>query len=960
MRKLIDDNLHLLGLLMAGLMALAVYAPVTAQRLSMDLSGHWKAQLQSDSSDWRGKSGCYSTEHFAMPGTTDTNGLGIVNNNKGETTHLSRIYRWFGKVEYSITVDVPESWRGKCVRLLLERTKPTLVYWDGRLVGQSDDISTRQEHWISKSVKSGLHKLVIIVDNGYRVPNQLMTSSHAYTADTQTNWNGILGDIRLEAMAQQHITNMTVVPDVAKKGIWVTFSTSRKMHRHDIFFVGVKPKNFKGKYSSKLYEADSCKLKGDSVYRAFFALGDDVKLWDEFSPNLYEARVTLSNMDRQTLGFGLRTFKTCGYHFYVNGKKTFLRGKHDACVFPLTAHVPMDRQSWVDYFTTLRQYGINHVRFHSWCPPEQCFKVADEMGFYLQPELPFWGDFKGDDKRLMDFLHKEGHNIIDTYGHHPSFVMFALGNELWGSVERMADFVADYRQQDSTKLYTFGSNFYLGYKGWLKGMDFMVTCRNGGEAWGTYDTHTRGSFSFADAYDGGLINHSYPNTTMTLDRGCASSPVPVVSHETGQFQVYPDYSEMADYTGVLRPYNMNVFKQRLQQAGMGDQATDFHRASGRWAVELYKADIELDMRTRTMAGYQLLDLQDYPGQGSAYVGILDAFMRSKGLVSPSQWRQWCSPIVPMLSAPKYCYKSGESLTAKVLVANYGGHSLAGKRLKWTLTNTNGRIQDQGEMYIAADSLGLLDLGTINVNTKLPSKINERLTFNMSIEGTKAANSYPIWIYSNIANVSKIPNEHPYIIICDTIEAKTLDTLARGAKVLLMPKSQRLTVGPLFQTDYWNYRMFNTICRNNKKPVSPGTLGLLCNPKAAALKLFPTDAHTSWQWFPIIKGSRPFILDNAPNGYKPLVQVIDNVERNHKLGLIFEFRVGNGRLLVCMSRLDKQGEYTESMALYRSLLNYMDSPDFTPSFTLSPKELTELLTKEVGETGVKELRNISFD
>ena len=86
-------------------------------------------------------------------------------------------------------------------------------------------------------------------------------------------------------------------------------------------------------------------------------------------------------------------------------------------------------------------------------------------------------------------------------------------------------------------------------------------------------------------------------------------------------------------------------------------------------------------------------------------------------------------------------------------------------------------------------------------------------------------------------------------------------------------------------------------------MSPGTLGILTDPDHPMFRHFPTDMHTNWQWFSILKQSYPFILDKFPAGYKPIVQVIDNVERNHKLGLVFELAVGQGKLLVCMADLE---------------------------------------------------------
>ena len=601
------------------------------------------------------------------------------------------------------------------------------------------------------------------------------------------------------------------------------------------------------------------------------------------------------------------------------------------------------------------------LRFHSWCPPEAAFVAADSLGIYLQPELPFWGSFDKKDERLMAFLHQEGENILREYGHHPSFRMMALGNELWGDIDKMKEFVDDFRKIAPDKYYTFGSNYYLGYQGIKEGMDYFTTCRIGGEGWGKYNTHTRGSFSFADAYDGGMINHFHPNSTMNFDEACDKAGIPIISHETGQFQTYPDYREMKKYTGVLHPYNFEVFRRRLAAAGMLSQADDFHKASGLWSVKLYKADIEMDLRTRNMAGFQLLDIQDYPGQGSAFVGILDAFMESKGITTPEEWRQWCSPVVPLLEMKKFCFEDGEKIQAKVTVANYGGSSLYGKKLKWKIGDA------EGVMNIFTYDEGLIDVGVLDeeISADKPTKLN----VSLNIEETEARNSYDFWVYPKKALEKK------GVIIAKDLNQKVVKVLEHGGKVLWMPTASShfvaaddtlsqadnatpYTVGGLFQTDYWNYRMFKTICENNKKKVSPGTLGILTNPEHPIFKGFPTEMHTNWQWFPVIKESHPLVLDNFAKDYRPVVQVIDNIERNHKLGLVMEWKVGAGKLLVCMSDLEKAAKYPEGKAFYQSVIDYMRSADFNPQVKMTASDLLKTLKEEPRKVSLKELNNIS--
>ncbi|MBO5594393.1 MAG: beta-glycosidase [Prevotella sp.] len=870
-------------LLLMTVLCLSVQAEDQSKRI--DLSGTWQFALDRQGTI---KAGDILTETIQLPGTTDTNKKGDFTAKSEETTHLTRPWSYKGKAWYQREVEIPANWKGKSVYLFLERTKPSEVYIDGQLVGTSNDISTPQVFNLPKGLKPGKHQLTIMVDNASGVPEQLYASSHAYTEDTQTNWNGIIGRIEL----------------------------------------------FTGDYSAKSGPAN----------------------------------ISSVNCKPSTVNPIFKDFHIEGQHFYANGHRIFLRGKHDACVWPLTGHVAMDVESWKDYLGTCDAYGLNHVRFHSWCPPEAAFVAADELGIILQPELPFWGDFNDKDTLLMNFLHKEGENILRTYGHHPSFRMFALGNELWGSIDKMAEFIEDFRKIAPDKVYTFGSNYYLGYQGVKKGMDYFTTCRVGGEGWGNYNTHTRGSFSFADAADGGMINHFYPNTMMNFEEGCKlafpegsawTKAVPVISHETAQFQTYPDYDEIKKYTGTLYPYNMEVFRSRLEKAGMLDQAKDFHQASGLWSLQLYKQDIEMDLRTKNMAGFQLLDLQDYPGQGSAYIGILDAFMDPKGLCTEREWRQWCAPVVPLLVADKFCFTIEDGIHAWIQVANYSGQSLNGKTLRWELVQSESPLRvASGEMKLPSTE-GLFTAGELNISLSKLDKPTQ-LQLCLSIDeteyfGVPYHNTYDLWAYPAWSDLSKLESK---VTVTNELDALAISQLEKGKSVLLMPEASDLCVGGLFQTDYWNYRMFKTIAENNKKSVSPGTLGILTDPKHPIFKGFPTQMHTNWQWFPIIKASHPFMLDNTGKDYRPIVQVIDNIERNHKLGLIFEFAVGNGKLLVCMADLESATSYPEGRAFYRSVLEYMVSDDFAPKTRITLEDFQKLMTTPVVEGKIGELNNIS--
>ena len=801
-----------------GLLGVAVAVACTPE---MEVSGSWALCLDPEGAltadaVFGEQADSLFVDTIDLPGTTDLAGKGLAAAEPQyglpvETMHLTRKHSFVGKAWYRKKVVAPYVWREKDLALYLERTKATKLYLDGALVDSCNNVSTPQLYNLGQ-LQPGVHTITLCVDNGGGVPEQVIRSSHLYSDDTQTNWNGVIGRI-------------------------------------------------------------------------------------EFGPaEVFSEKLPVPEMQRLEVVDG---------RFMAGGKPVFLRGKHDACVFPLTGHTPMDKATWIKYFQRCKEFGINHVRFHSWCPPEAAFAAADELGIYLQPELPFWGTLEGEE--LLSFLRKEGLNIVRTYGHHPSFALFSLGNELWGEPDVMREMVDTFRAEAPHILYTNGTNAFLGYRGYVDGMDFFATCRTRREAYGEYGTHVRSSFAFCDALDGGILNHFHPGTARNFAEALEGVPVPVISHETGQFQSYPDYAQIDKYTGPLAPYNLMEFRRRLLESGMADQAADFHRASLRWAFELYKADIEMCLRTPGLCGFQLLDLQDYPGQGSAYVGILDAFMDAKGDIEPEEWRQFCSELVPLAEFDKYCWSADEQFHAHVKVANYTGEDL---------------IEGESEYEMDLPVTELLE------GVEAPARIDLRLSARTA--RYTGVNSWPIWVYP-----ADNKPDRSGITITRKLDKAALKALEAGKKVLLMPADTAHTVGGLFQTDYWNYRMFKAICESNGKPVSPGTLGILTDPAHPLFREFPTEEHTDWQWFPVLKASRPMILD-ALTGYKPIIQVIDNVERNHRLGLVFEFSVGKGKLLVCCSDLESTLDYPEGRQFYKAVLDYMRSDDFQPDTELDKK------------------------
>ena len=872
-------------ILLTAALCMSMMAQITAQgytslREQIQLAGEWESSLGT----------------CRLPGTTDENRLGERNRDTLVTYQLTRLYPYSGKVIYTREINIPESFRGKKLFLMMERTKPSTVWVDGDSIGSYGHLYAPHRYELP-ALAVGKHQLKIRIDNSpASVPKEIQ-GSHAWTDATQTNWNGILGEFYIEAVPVSYIQSVQVYPEVDKKQALVIVEVDADKDGKAILDVDGYAWNTSETHTLSPQKLAVRLKKGRNRIELPVNMGDKPLLWSEFHPALYKLNITLragKNRDSRMVDFGMRKFEVEGTQFVINGNKTFLRGKHDACVFPLTGYGPMDVASWQRVFRVAKQYGINHYRCHSFTPPRAALEAADIEGIYYQIELPLWGYIKRENTVLNDFLKREGDMLLEHFGNHPSFMMLGLGNELDAEIDVVREWLDDFRNQDNRHLYCFGSNNNLGWKGPQDGEDFFVTCRVGGGD--GYTTHVRTSFAYVDAEKGGILNNTRPATDKDYSGAIAHCPRPVVGHENCQFQIYPDYGQIEKYTGVLHPYNLEIFRDRLKENHLSSQAKTFHQATGHFSIECYKADMEYAFRTPGFGGFQLLDLQDYPGQGSALVGILDAFMDSKGIVAPETFYGFCAPLVPLALMKDHCWLNTQPLHIDVALSNYVEDDW-NEPVRWSLVSDNGVWKRDGVLMASIPQGKVGKAGSIDLSL---SGLKEAQRLTLTLTTGKYRNYYHLWVYPDETAESE-GSVHVASFLNDDLRKR----LESGASVLLIPDHDSIvaqSVGGMFTPDYWNYSMFKTISENAGKEVSPGTLSILTDPGHPLLKYFPTECHSDWQWWSITRNSRPMILNATRGEYRPLIQVVDNIERNHKLGLVFEFAVGKGKLLVCMTDL----------------------------------------------------------
>lgn len=928
---------------------------VNSQQFShetLSLKGNWRFELdQKNAGKSEGWFNRLLNDRISLPGTTDDNGKGTKVTDV-KLNQLTQKYNYIGAAWYQKDVEIPANWKGKTIELFLERTKATEVWVDGIYFPLQKNLQTPHIYTLTDALTVGKHTITIRIDNSWHLFP--VGGSHALSEDTQTNWNGIIGRIELIAKDQISIISTKITPDIDKKKADLHFIISNPKGEKLIGEISCEAKGFNGNnhnVTPQKFQFNSSEK--EIIVECEYKMGDKVALWNEFTPNLYCMSISLKAkgknkyVDRTEESFGMMKFATKGTQFLVNNKVVFLRGKHDACVFPLTGYPPMTKDEWIRQMRISKEYGINHYRFHSWTPPKAAFEAADIVGIYLQPELPNRQSFTEKDSLHYSFHQIEGVKILETYGNHPSFVMFSLGNELGGDQKMMSQIIKYFRPFSNHCLFTQGSNNFFWNPKVLENEDYFVGVwakkRKSG-----FEPDLRASFSFADdPAAGGIINGQFPNTERTFESAVNMFSIPAIGHETGQYQTMPNFNEIDKYTGVLEAKNFEAFKKQMIDKKMYGYWQELFMASGKLAALCYKDDNEISMRTPKFGGFQMLDLQDFPGQGSALVGVLDAFMDSKGVVTPTSWRESCSAQTIQAKMSKFVWLNNETFTAEAIVINYGDKDLPNDKISWTLSTPDGVVLKSGSTTETTYKQGEINsAGAIKANFS-DLKNAQRLILKMTT-ASAITNQYNIWVYPPIEKINK-PSD---IIVCDLVDAKIIKQLDEGAKVLLFPDSASISnssVGGLFISDYWCYPMFKSISEGGKKPVSPGTLGLLIDKQHPVFKGFPTTEYTDWQWWSVIKKSRPIVLDSTDVTYRPIVQVVDNFERCSKLGLMFEFQVGKGKLFVCSADLKDKNDIV-AQTLLKTILDYMSSSNFAPQNSVSSTSILPILYK--GTAGVK--------
>jgi hypothetical protein len=921
-------------LLMAAVCSLSVSA-----QSSISLAGSWQF-AQGDQPHYQDK--------VALPGSMLTNGKG---NPVSIHTHwISSLYdssyfynpymakyrvegqmkfpffltparHYVGNAWYQRTVDIPKTWQGQRILLFLERPHiETTIFVNGVELGHQMSLSVPHQYDITRTVKFGASNTIAIrIYNG--IENVCVgQDSHSVTDQTQGDWNGIAGQIKLLAQpADLHIRRVQIYPEVEQRRARIvlclggTRLSARKWQEQV---------HIQARLNDKIYSATQASA-ADSTMTCYVNFGDEMLTWDEFHPHLYQLSVT-AGRDHYTTTFGMRNMTIRGMQFYLNGHPIWLRGTVENCTFPDTGYPPTDTLSWLTIFRKCKSYGINHIRFHSYSPPDAAFAAADKLGLYLQPEGPSWPNHGVKLRRGMaidKYLLSECKSMVDAYGHHPSFVMMAAGNEPAGDwVNWCADFVKQMHAYDSTRVYT-GASVGGGWA-WDFGSEYHV---KGGARGLDWDNRAPQS---VDEYTEGIIHpRNFKGERNTQ---------PMISHEQGQWCAFPDLEEVEQYKGVYQAKNFDIFSDLLRDNGMSSRARDFLMASGHLQVLAYKYEVERNLRTPDYAGFQLLGLNDYSGQGTALVGPLNVFWREKGYVDSTAWSSFCSSVVPLAEFSRFIYTTADTLRVPIDVYNASGNPLQQAIVSCGIYSA----QPSGELHeLPLVKMNLAEGKSLHVYTvNYPlSSIPQPGKYTLKVNVNRHQNTYDFWVYPAKTDMPIAKD----IYISDTLDAKAIKTLNKGGKVLLLAAGKVMLGSDVKQTYlpvFWNTSWF--------KMRPPHTTGATIDVRHPLFRYFPTDNWSNLNWWELLNKQQVMNLREFPADYQSPIQPIDTWHVSRKLGMLVEAQVLKGKLLITTMDLQQDLDHRiVARQMRAAILRYMESDSFQPSLTLSPSVISHFFTEQ---------------
>src|SRR5687767_3559005 len=552
--------------------------------------------------------------------------------------------QYLGSARYQRHLEIFDYLAARRFVLTLERPHwETTVWLNGKKIGSDRSLVAPHVYELG-NLTPGRHQLTIKVDNRMIMPYR--PDAHSVSDSLGASWNGIVGRIELNDTGRVWIDDVQVFPNVDVKSMLIKVKIGNQTGLSGSGTltaiwpdIGVVPVSWS---------------ENGGYAELEVPIRLDQETWDEFKPKLHPLRIWLRGTgvdEYYDLNVGLRQLKAVGKEFVLNGRPIIFRGTHSGGDSPLSGYPATQVAYWKKLFETCKKWGLNHMRFHSWSPPEAAFEAADVVGFYLQAEPGMWNEISPGTP-MGRMLYDETDRMITDYGNNTSFMLLSASNEPKGHwKESLPKWVEHYRREDSRRLYTTGTGHTeREIDNITEGTDYLAIQRIGPKM-----------LRRESGWFGGDFGESLEDINL-----------PVISHEVGQWAAYPDYDIIGKFNkAYLKPGNFEIFRDSMKAHGLLDKNKEFHYNSGKFQLAAYKEEIEANLRTPGLSGYQLLDLHDYLGQGTALVGLLDAFWDPKTYVSAEEFKKFSNSTVPLARLPQRVFTIADKFDVEVELAHYG-------------------------------------------------------------------------------------------------------------------------------------------------------------------------------------------------------------------------------------------------------------------------------------------------
>ena len=687
---------------------------------------------------------------------------------------------------------------------------------------------------------------------------------------------------------------------------WVVNSPDLKEFTVNLRCTGIK------EYKISVLDGDSV-LKEKTVRRgeasAVFDT-DGLEPWSPDSPRLYTLLITDGESELRR-SFGIRRLSTDGIRLKLNGEPYFFRGICEHCYHPITIHPTRDEGYYEGVISKAKELGFNSIRFHTYVPPVEYMAAADRLGILIEVETPNNTDIG------------EWREIVEACRRYTSVVAYSSGNEM--VIDE--DYIEHLRA--AAKLVHSGSDSLFSPMSAMRGIEYHSygdlrveepTPHNPkrlaalGEFCDLYNTYSLGLTSYTSA----------SGDARTLDYRNSIYKKPLLTHEICIHGTYCDLSVEERYKGtrIGETEMFSSVRAHLTERGLIDRANLYFESSVAWQKLLRKHCFETVRRADSFAGYDFLGDIDTHWHTFGYsVGMMNEFYELKPGETVENVLRYNSDNVLLSDLPNPpIFDTDTELDIPILISVYG------KRL--TKASLTLRLSRGGEEILTqTHKIGEVERGGIrelaSLRTRLPKfDTPAEITLSAVLTHTSGETENEWRLYAFPSPVER-KGSHPFILSYGMSKDELLTRLDAGERVVILGTEPFEYEGTSFQISLAGRTNGHLATVIRKHPLT---------------EKFPTDAHIGWHLAPLMNGGRAAMLDIPTIPFEPIIEIATSYKNAHREAILFEYAVGNGRLLVCTANLNN----TVGAWLSREIENYAASDDFIPELSITSDELRAII------------------